>query len=78
MFELVACLAESLSGDHALLKVRAVECLKKRIQLSLQSRAGLIEKKKNGVFEGQMAATGKILGPAAVSCDKIGTIKQIG
>ena len=78
MFELVACLAEGLSGDHALLKVRAVECLKKRIQLSLQSRAGLIEKKKNGVFESQMAATGKILGPAAVGCDKIGTIKQIG
>ena len=78
MFELVACLAEGLSGDHALLKVRAMEHLKKWVQLGLQGRTGLVEKKQDGVFEGQMTATGKILGPAAVSCDKVGAIKRIG
>ncbi len=76
--EFVARQAEGLSGDHALLKVRSIEYLKKRVQLGLQGRTGLVEKKQDGVFEGQMTATGKILGPAAVGCDKIGTIKQIG
>ncbi len=59
--EFVARQAEGLSGNHALLKVRSIEYLKTGLA-RFAGPHGAGREEQDGVFEGQMTATGKSWG----------------